>query len=135
MMLPMNKIPMHDLGYLMHLYVHADELGQIEVDVLIVEREHLVDDVAEHAGLLAVEDVVHGHRHVEHLALQQSEHAGTFGRVTCTLRHDRNTSPFVFRHRIPLHHFNTVVDDGVGNLLFDVVVVGFHVRPFGVVAD
>jgi hypothetical protein len=85
---PMYEVGMYDLGDVVHLYVHANQLRKIKVHFVIVKAEHLVGDVALHTGLFAFEQVVHRHRHIEHFALQQPEHPETFRRLTTPLAVD-----------------------------------------------
>lgn len=91
---------MKNLGDILHLYVHAHQLRQIKVHFRVIETKHLIGNIALHARFLALEQVVDGHRHVKHLALEQPQQPCT--RLRCLADHAHLSHPVSSRY---VHHF------------------------------
>jgi hypothetical protein len=70
---PMPKVRIQQVGNVFHVNVNVEQLGQIEVDVLIGKREQPVDEICLHARLLRIVYVTDGYGHVEMLRLEESE--------------------------------------------------------------
>lgn len=66
---------------LVHVDVHIEQLGQVEVYFFIPEAEEPIADVGLHAGLLGIVKIGDGHGDVEQLGLEEPQEPGLLGGV------------------------------------------------------
>ncbi len=64
---------------LIHVDIHIEQLGQVEVHVFVPEAEESIADVGLHAGLLRIVKIRDGHGDVKQLGLKESQEPGLLG--------------------------------------------------------
>lgn len=69
----MFKIRVYERGQFWNMYVHANQLRQVEVHLVLVESKQFIGYISLNSKLLSGEQVTDGQRRLEHAALHKTQ--------------------------------------------------------------